>query len=125
MVGDAEIRHHFERALLGRGSVKNTQDLGTIERALGNEYNLLSSADANSASVSNMMPSMVGAGCDYTFGVGNTLAYMNRDYGLNIKSGVQSGDTNCPVDRRAKSELVQTFVKHTSVLDTQKLVKIM
>ena len=50
---------------------------------------------------------------------------MNRDYGLNVKSGVQSGDNNLPADRKLKSELVQTFVKHTSILDTQKLVKVM
>tara|TARA_R110001599_G_scaffold6754_4_gene33780 strand:+ start:1070 stop:2578 length:1509 start_codon:yes stop_codon:yes gene_type:complete len=125
MVGDAEVRLMFEKALLGRKAVKNTQNLGQIEASLENEYLLLSSADANDASVSNMRPSMCGTGCDYTYGVANTLSYMNRDYGLNVKSGVQSGDNNLPADRKLKSELVQTFVKHTSILDTQKLVKVM
>jgi len=125
MVGDAEIRLMFEKALLGRKAVKSTQDLGQIEGSLENEYLLLSSADADNASVSNMKPVMCGTGCDYTYGVANSLTYMNRDYGLNVKSGVQSGDSNVPHDRKFKSELVQTFVKHTSILDTQKLVKVM
>ena len=124
-VGDAENRFHFERALLGRKAVKNTQGLSAIRLSLNNEYVTLASADANNGSVSNMYPSMIGIGCDYTYGISNSLQYMNRDYGLNIKSGVQSGSTSLPTDRKNKSELVQSFVKHTSILDTQKLVKVM
>lgn len=125
VIGDAEVRFHFERALLGRASVKNSQDLIVIQQSINNEYLKLADATANNASVSNMFPSMTGAGADYTYGIGNSLGYMNRDYGINIKSGVQSGDSNLPDDRKNKSELVQSFVKHTSILDTQKLVKTM
>ena len=99
--------------------------LDSIRNSLNEEYKKESDADANNGSVSNMFPSMAGAGCDYTFGVSNTLNYMNRDYGINIKSGVQTADVNCPVDRSSKSELVQSFIKYTSVLDTQKLTKVM
>tara|TARA_R110001592_G_scaffold358285_2_gene662900 strand:- start:3299 stop:4804 length:1506 start_codon:yes stop_codon:yes gene_type:complete len=124
-VGDAENRLMFERALLGKRAVKNTQSLGVIKNSLDNEYNKISDNTGDESAVLNMYPSMTGIGCDYTYGVGNTLGYMNRDYGLNVKSGVQSGLSVLPEDRKNKSELVQSFVKHTSVLDTQKLVKVM
>ena len=66
---------------------------------------------------------MVGVGCDYSYGVNNTLMYQNRDYAAQIKSGVQTGLPKYPSMSNNKSELVQTYLSHVSVLDTQKLVK--
>ena len=68
---------------------------------------------------------MVGVGCDYSYGVGNTMMYQNRDYSAQIKSGVQTGLPIYPAMSNNKSELVQTYLSHVSVLDTEKLVKTM
>ena len=53
------------------------------------------------------------------------MAYINRDYSNSVVSGVNNGSLLLPVDRRNKSELVQTFVKYNAQLNLQTLVKTM
>lgn len=122
LVGDSEVRLHFERALLGRESKKNVNSIARINTSLLNDYQALG-ADVNNAAGSNMTPLMVGIGADYSYGLGNSINYVNRDYGASIKSGVASGLPIYPAMSNNKSEVVQTYLKHVSALDTSKLIK--
>ena len=72
-----------------------------------------------------LYPELLGLGVDYTYGLGNSMSYINRDYSNTVHSGVNAGSTLLPVDRRNKSELVQTFVKYNAGLNLQTLVKTM
>ena len=67
----------------------------------------------------------MGIGLDYSLGMGSTQNFRNQDYGLRIESAVASGDTQLPAQRRDKFELLESFVRHNSVLDTKSLVKAM
>ncbi len=120
--GDAEVRVHFERALLGRQSEKNVNSIGTLDSMLVADYQALG-ADANNAAGSNLHPQLLGIGADYSYGLGNSINYVNRDYGASIKSGVAAGQAIYPAMSNSKSEVVQTYLKHLSALDTAKLVK--
>ena len=64
---------------------------------------------------------MTGIGADYSYGLGMSVNYVNRDYGASIKSGVNSGLTKFPAMSNNKSETVQTYIKHIATLDTKSL----
>ena len=121
--GDAEVKVHFERALLGRPSIKNTQNSAQRVNDTINQTYVSLTGDATDVAGNNLFPALTGVGADYSYGLNNTLAYNNRDYGASIKSGVASGLAVYPEMSKDKSELVQTYIKHVSSLDTQKLVK--
>jgi len=139
-LGDIELRKHFERALLGgKEAVKSS---ATLQRSQLNQqadyedratnYRGTGSAGGGTAAIANtdgvgsqMFPELLGLGVDYTYGIGNSMAYVNRDYSNTVFSGVNAGNTSLPVDRRNKSELVQSFVKYNSVLNLKTLVKTM
>jgi len=141
IMGDLELRKHFERALLGgmeakRSSAnlqrtKNNLEFDYRDRTngiytAGNDGYKEGTAVAATSGVGNQLyPELLGLGVDYTYGVGNSLNYVNRDYSNTVHSGVNAGSTLLPVDRRNKSELVQTFVKYNAALNLQTLVKTM
>ena len=137
---DVELRKHFERALLGgKEAVKSSATLQRTQLNLqadyedrATNYRGAGSAGGGTAPIadtngvgSQMFPELLGLGVDYTYGIGNSMAYVNRDYSNTVFSGVNAGNTTLPVDRRNKSELVQSFVKYNSVLNLQTLVKTM
>jgi len=141
IMGDIEIRKHFERALLGgmeakRSSANLQRTANNLEfdyrdrtngiYTAGNDGYKEGTAVAATSGVGNQLyPELLGLGVDYTYGVGNSLNYINRDYSNTVHSGVNAGSTLLPVDRRNKSELVQTFVKYNAALNLQTLVKTM
>ena len=140
--GDVELRKHFERALLGgqesvrsSATLKRTADnmkSGYDDRTTG-IYPDTSNVGTNAnvpvpdtrGTGNQLAPELLGLGVDYTYGIGNSMGYVNRDYSNSINSGVNTGDTRLPVDRRNKSELVQTFVKYNAQLNLNTLVKTM
>jgi len=141
IMGDLELRKHFERALLGGMEAKRSS--ANLQRTANNlEFDYRDrtngiyvagnlgfkegTAVAATSGVGNQLyPELLGLGVDYTYGVGNSLNYVNRDYSNTVHSGVNAGSTLLPVDRRNKSELVQTFVKYNAALNLQTLVKTM
>ena len=141
IMGDVEIRKHFERALLGgmeakRSSANMARTANNLEMdyrdrtngiyTAGNDGYVEGTAVAATNGVGNQLfPELLGLGVDYTYGLGNSLNYINRDYSNTVHSGVNAGSLLLPVDRRNKSELVQTFVKYNAALNLQTLVKTM
>ena len=140
IMGDIEVRKHFERALLGgmeakRSSANMLRTANNLEFDYRDRTNgiytagnaaIEGTAVVTTNGVGNQLyPELLGLGVDYTYGVGNSLNYINRDYSNTVQSGVNAGSTLLPVDRRNKSELVQTFVKYNAALNLQTLVKTM
>ena len=140
IMGDIELRKHFERALLGgmeakRSSANMRRTANNLEFDYRDRTNGIYTAGFNAIEgtsviaangVGNQLyPELLGLGVDYTYGLGNSMSYINRDYSNTVHSGVNAGSTLLPVDRRNKSELVQTFVKYNAGLNLQTLVKTM
>ncbi len=136
IMGDVELRKHFERALLGgMESKRSSATINRTKQNLAEDYNdratgLYSGGKTTAFPTtdgvgSQMFPELLGLGVDYTYGVGNSIGYVNRDYSQSLKSGVNEGSSLLPNDRRNKSELVQTFVKYNAQLNLQNLVKTM
>ena len=123
LVGDAEVRLMFERALLGRDSVKSINNIQEVNQSLNADYEVLGGS-ATEAAGSNLHPLMIGIGADYSYGLGMSVNYVNRDYGASIKSGVNSGLTQYPAMSNNKSATVQTYIKHIATLDTQNLQRV-
>jgi len=140
IMGDIELRKHFERALLGgQEAVRSSATMARTAKNLEFDYedrttgiyhagkgSAEGTAVAATDGVGNQLfPELLGLGTDYTYGLGNTMAYINRDYSNSVVSGVNNGSLLLPVDRRNKSELVQTFVKYNAQLNLKTLVKTM
>tara|TARA_R110002096_G_scaffold93586_4_gene210974 strand:- start:2207 stop:3763 length:1557 start_codon:yes stop_codon:yes gene_type:complete len=140
IMGDVELRKHFERALLGgteavRSSANMLRTKNNLEDDYRDRTNGIYTAgkavvEGTAVATTNgvglqLFPELLGLGVDYTYGVGNSMNYINRDYSNTVHSGVNAGSLLLPVDRRNKSELVQTFVKYNAQLNLQTLVKTM
>jgi len=123
LVGDAEVRLMFERALLGRDAKKSVNNIQEVNTSLNEDYAALGGS-ATDAAGSNLHPLMVGIGADYSYGLGMSVNYVNRDYGASIKSGVNSGLSKYPAMSNNKSATVQTYIKHIATLDTKSLQRV-
>ena len=127
-IGDCEIRHQFEHALLGGKEPYHSS--ATIKQQ---NASLTSDAEvyANNAVLtnSNMVPNCVGIGADYTFNMGNVQNFVNQDYNLTVESGVNTGNAKLPVLRSGANAtnplLQQTFIRHLSPFNLKSLVKSM
>ena len=127
-IGDCEIRHQFQHALLGGRDPYHSS--ATIK-----QQNASLTADrevyANGAVLtnSNMTPNCIGVGADYTFNMGNVQNFVNQDYNLTLKSGVNTGNVKLPATRNGANAtnplLQQTFLKHFSPFNLRTLVKTM
>ena len=141
IMGDVELRKHFERALLG--GQESVRSSATLSRTANNiKFDYYNRADGLYPPTENipstqvptpaanglgnqLYPELLGLGVDYTYGIGNAMGYVNRDYSNAVQSGVNAGSTLLPTDRRNKSELVQTFVKYNAQINLSNLVKTM
>jgi hypothetical protein len=65
----------------------------------------------------------MGIGLDITHHLGNVSNFVNQDYDLIIRSGVQSGDAVLPASRNAAPEIQESYVKNVAEFNSQTLVK--
>lgn len=121
---DVESRKHFEKSLFSREVVKTVSNLHNIKTIQNQEYADMT-PDVNNGKGLNLYPDVRGIGCDYGFGLNNTVEYMNSDYAINVKSLIQAGSASVPATRNTKSSVIQSFVRHVGVLDTKTLQKSM
>ncbi len=126
-IGDAEIRKHFERSLLnGMVPYHTSANLETTNNAMKAEDD--DALAANDAKNDNTAADCVGIGADYTLGVGLTQNFVNQDYNLTIRSGVNTGNAALSNERNGSGSsnplLQQTFIRYNSQFDSQNLVKV-
>ena len=122
MLGDAEVRNRFQRAVLnGELADKTSASLNLTNDELEASYQ--TGGGATEGIGDNTDADLLGIGLDYTHHFGNSTNYVNQDYDLIMRSGVQSGDSVLPASRRDNPEIQQTYVKNVASLNTQTLVK--
>lgn len=125
--GDAEIRALFQRSILdGRLADKTAGSLSLTNTSLTDDYESTraTGGQANTEGVlRNVNADCQGIGLDYTNGMGNASNFVQRDYDLVLRSGVNSGNTDLPESRRSKPEVIETYVRNSSAFNTQTLQK--
>lgn len=120
--GDAEVRNRFQRAVLnGDLADKCSASLVLTNNNLEAQYQGGGSATVGVGN--NTLADLQGIGLDYSHHFGNTTNFVNQDYDLLMRSGVQSGDAVLPASRNGAPEIQQTYVRNVAVLNTQTLVK--
>jgi hypothetical protein len=128
-IGDCEIRHQFQHALLGGKEPYHSS--ATIEQqnaSLGEDQQVYGNGAV--LTNNNLIPNCVGIGADYTFNMGNVQNFVNQDYNLTVESGVNTGNAKLPALRNgggaaANPLLQQSFLKHFSPFNLRTLVKTM
>ncbi len=125
--GDSEVRANFQRSILnGRLSDKTSATLALTNESLNNDYEATraTGGQANTEGVlNNTKADCLGVGIDYTNGMGNFTNFLNRDYDLITRSGVNAGNTDLPESRRNKPELQETYVRSLSEFNAKTLQK--
>jgi hypothetical protein len=126
-MGDSETRMNFAKSLLNGGlPYHSSSGLGSTNNRLVEDN--VETAAADSAVSDNCVADCIGVGCDYTLGVGITQNFVNQDYNLTVKSGVNTANALLSKarngDTTANPLLEQSFVRYNSMFDTQNLVKI-
>jgi hypothetical protein len=125
--GASEVRNRFQRSLLDGGLPAHTSaSLALSARQLTQEYQTRPAGMAtNIGTINTTEADLMGVGLDFTFGMGSVSGFVNQDYTLRLKSGVDSGNTSkFPANRANAFELQQTYVRNQAMLNTQTLQKV-
>lgn len=121
--GDAEVRNLFQRAVLnGELAGKTACSLELENDVIDEEYETRGATTQDFGVGLNTKANAMGIGIDYTFHMGETSDFRQRDYDILVKSGVASGNTNLPTSRRDENEVVQSYVKNVSAFDSKTLM---
>ncbi len=125
--GDSEVRKQFEASLLNGGKpYHSSASLKLTNDRLKEDI----SADAanDECRDDNCVADCVGIGADYTLGLGMTQNFVNQDYNLTTRSGVNTANSKIAKRRNgevsANPMLEQSFIRYNSQFDTQSLVKV-
>ena len=124
--GDAEVRMHFNKAILGGAESRHSS--GSVDLSNNNlnaDYAVRGGTALTTGVGSQGFPDILGLGADYSYGLGNFQQFSGSDYNLNTESGVKTQDAKLPASRSDKNEVLQTYVSHLSQLNLQSLVKTM
>ena len=124
--GLAEVRNRFQRAVLDgelaghtSATIQATSDEMIEEYATG--------ASGNDGVGQNAICDLMGIGLDFSNHMGQSSNFVNQDYTLRVKSGVDTSSSKFPSYRSGASgngfELQQTFVRNTATFNTTNLVK--
>jgi len=125
MVGDAEVRAFFQRAVLnGDLADKCSVGLAEEEASIVAQYDMTRGGTAvTDGCGNNTAANAMGIGIDYTFHMGETSDYRQRDYDAIITSGVNTGDAVLPAERSSTAEITQSYIKNIAGFNSQTLVK--
>ena len=125
MVGDAEVRNLFQRAVLN-GELANScsVSLQVENDSITQQYAMTRGATAATEGCGdNTKANAMGIGLDYTFHMGETTDYRQRDYDNITNSGVNTGDAVLPAERSSIPELTQSYIKNLAGFNSSTLVK--
>jgi len=124
--GNSEVAANFQRSILDGALAAHTSlTLDLQESSMEQDFATRPGGDVNNGYRRNTSANLMGIGLDYSLGMGATKNFRNQDYGLRIESAVASGDTQLPAQRRDRFELLESYARYNSVLDTKTLVKAM
>ncbi len=123
---DVEARLLFMKALMGRKVAHHSATLNLSKNAYASDYDA-ENAPATTAlgTGSNVDGDLMGIGADYTNGIGMVQNFVNQDYELRVKSGVNSLNTELSSQRNNRIEVQETFLRNFSQMNLQSLQKVM
>ena len=123
--GDAEVRALFQRSVLnGELADKCSASLAVENASIEEDYNATRGATAATEGCgNNCAANLMGVGIDYTFHMGETTDYRQRDYDIITNSGVNSGDAVLPSTRSTLPEITQSYIKNIASFNSETLVK--
>ena len=128
-LGDAEVRLHYQRGLLGLPYLYHTSaGLASAEGSTVNEYAIPDGANPPTTGQGlNGDIDVSGVGCDYSFGINLVQNFQNQDYALELKTAVNTGGAvaSVPGDYANSTFIQNTYVRMWESFDLQKLVRVM
>lgn len=124
--GDSEVRRQFLLTLKdGRMPYHLSANLQLTNDNFESMYET-TVPTANVGTHNNLLIDVLGLGTNYSHNISSQVEnYNNKDYSLQINSGVNTGNGNLPVDYNEVSLTQESFVKHLSLFDFQNLNKTM
>jgi hypothetical protein len=124
--GDSELRLQFARSITGGIIPSHTSaTLKLTEECLTEDYGADTAASANVGTGRNIHPDLLGIGCDYANNVGQVQNFVNQDYELKVRSGVNTGRSSLPIGRKDKIEVQESYLRNFSTIDLKTLQKVM
>jgi len=122
--GDSELRLQLNRAITG--GISPSHHSASLE--LTNDNMKADYDDATATSTlqvgDNTKPDLLGIGVDYANNIGQIQNYVNQDYELKVKCGVNTGRTGLPTSRSNKIEVQESFLRNFSQIDLRTLQKV-
>ena len=112
-----KVGHHSANLDLSKFSYQNDYD---AEEEPG-QNNIA----AGTATGSNMNGDLVGVGADFSNGISMVQNFVNQDYELRVKSGVNSSQGMLPTTRNTRIEIQESFIRNFEQMNLQSLVKSM
>tara|TARA_R110002049_G_scaffold67074_3_gene174468 strand:+ start:1155 stop:2693 length:1539 start_codon:yes stop_codon:yes gene_type:complete len=122
---DVEARLLFMKSLMGRKVAHHSATLKLSKNAYGSDFDSETASTATNGTGSNVDGDLMGIGADYTNGIGMVQNYVNQDYELRVKSGVNSLSLALPSTRNNRIEVQETFLRNFSQMNLQSLQKVM
>lgn len=126
-MGDSETRKQFEASLLNGGKPYHSSASLKLSNDRMKE-DISADATNNACANNNTVADCVGIGADYTLGLGLTQNFVNQDYNLTVKSGVNTANQKISKRRNGENSqnpmLEQSFIRYNAQFDTQSLVKV-
>lgn len=123
---DVEARLLFMKSLMGRKVGHHSATIELSKNAYASDYDAEDApVDANSATGRNVDGDLMGIGADYTNGIGMVQNFVNQDYELRVKSGVNSLSVGLSDQRNNNIEVQETFLRNFSQMNLQSLQKVM
>ncbi len=127
MEGDAEVRALFQRSVLnGELADKCSATLEVENLSIQEDYNATRGGGGPALTEgcgNNCRANLMGVGIDYTFHMGETTDYRQRDYDIITNSGVNSGDAVLPSTRSSIPEITQSYITNVASFNSETLVK--
>lgn len=124
-LGDAEVRLHYQRALLGLQYLYHTSaGLRSAELATQNEY---ATASGTAGTGLNANMDVCGVGVDYSMGINLVQNFLDQDYAVELKSAVNTGGSvaSVPGDYAGSTFIQNTYIRLWESIDLEKLVRVM
>lgn len=125
MVADSELRLNFMKSLMGRKVAHHSANLDLSKFAFSNDYDSEEAVANNVCRGSNMNGDLMGIGADFSNGISMVQNFVNQDYELRVKSGVNSAQAVLPSTRSSRIEIQESFIRNFEQMNLQTLVKSM
>lgn len=122
-LGDCEVRRQFMKAVMGKIPNYHSATYEQTATALRHDWDGDQTAPDGKGTGLNVSPDLMGVGCDYMNGIGQTQNYVNQDYELKLDSAINSGSASQPVQRSSKIVIQESFLRNFAQMNLQNLVK--